>query len=227
LVSELLPCAILVPSLNRPQRLRSLVNNIHWSTPEEHRLLFCVEDPESKHILFELGEWFLDDSGDSDHRYVTRMNKLIHHLKDANSIFFGSDDVLHHEGWLSSALSVMAAYDKSVIVVNDLHNPNGTQAVMRRSYLPKAVFDAPGDAFHSGYRHNFADTEQFFTAYMQDQYARAMESVVEHLHPVFGARNSLPWDDTYTDIVMNGPDWVEDKARFESRARRIEEVFRS
>jgi hypothetical protein len=43
-LADLLPCAILVPSLNRPQNLKALVENIHETTPEEHFIVFCVSD---------------------------------------------------------------------------------------------------------------------------------------------------------------------------------------
>ena len=216
----LLPCAILVPSLGRPHRLREAVANIHRNTPEEHHLLFCVGDEESKAVLDELGEWYLDDTDDPDKRYVTRMNKLVREV-DWPSIFFGSDDVIHHPGWLSAALRQMDT-GASVVVVNDLRNANGTQAVMRTTYLPRAVFDAPGQAFHHGYLHNFADTEQFFTAFKRGAYARAMNSFVEHLHPVFGAGNAIPWDDTYVNAQRG---WDVDAALYNARAALIDQAL--
>jgi len=218
-VDDLLPTAILVPSLNRPHRLRDAVANIHENTPEEHFILFCVSDDESKTILDELDEWYLDDSDCEDHRYVTRMNKLIAYLDDAKTVFFGSDDVIHHQGWLTKALLVMDQ-GPSVVVVNDTCNPNGTQAVVRREYLERAVFDAPGLAFHPGYRHNFADTEMFFTASRQGEYARALDSVVEHLHPHFGKPRRLGWDETYANAQKG---WDEDVKLWEQRAAMIRE----
>ncbi len=217
MISDLLPCAILVPSLDRPQRIRDVVSNIHQNTPESHFILFMVSDPESMTILDELGEWYVDDSDCDDRRYVTRMNKLVRWLDDAKTIFFGSDDVIHHAGWLTSALRVMDA-GPSVVVVNDLHNANGTQALIRREYLERAVFDAPGLAFHPGYAHNFADNEMFLTALRRGEIARAMESIVEHLHPLFGSSNSLPWDSTYRDVQKG---WDQDEALFRARSELI------
>lgn len=217
-MSDYLPCAILVPSLNRPQNLRELVENIHANTPEEHFILFCVGDEKSKLILDDMGEWFLDDEREKDKRYVTRMNKLIEHIDDAQTIFFGSDDVRHHKGWLTSAIRVMDRQNVSVVVVNDLHNANGTQALIRTSWLDRAVFDAPGLAFHPDYGHNFADNEMFLTAQVAGQFDRAPESIVEHLHPVFQSANALAWDRTYTDAMDR---WSEDEERFRLRADAI------
>lgn len=215
---DLLPCAILVPSLNRPQRLREVVANIHDNTPEPHRILFCVGEQKSKDILDELGEWYLDDTDDPDKRYVTRMNKLVGHIGDAKTIFFGSDDVVHHTGWLSAAHRIMEQ-GPSVVVVNDLRNANGTQAVIRAEYLAYAVFDDPGKAFHPGYRHNFADNEMFITAHNRGAYARALNSFVEHLHPLFGQENALPWDSTYANAQAG---WDHDEELFRQRAASIE-----
>ena len=219
MISDLLPCAILVPSLDRPQNLRDMISNIHANTPEEHFILFCVGDEKSKLILDELGEWFLDDGHSKDKRYVTRMNKLLEHIDDAKTIFFGSDDVRHHRGWLTAALRVMDADPfPRCVVVNDLHNANGTQALIRRSYLQSAVFDAPGLAFHPGYGHNFADNEMFLTAQVAGEFDRAPDSIVEHLHPLFRSDNALPWDDTYINAMHP---WAEDAERFDRRSALI------
>ena len=217
MIEDLLPCAILVPSLNRPQNLRATVASIHENTPEAHFILFCVSDQESKDVLDELEEWYVDDSDCEDHRYVTRMNKLVKWLDNAKTIFFGSDDVIHHKGWLSAALRVMDE-GPSVVVVNDLHNANGTQAVVKREYLQRAVFDAPGLAFHPGYGHNFADNEMFATAQAQGEYARALFSFVEHLHPLFGSDNAAPWDATYTNAQRT---WDQDQELWRTRSQMI------
>lgn len=220
-MDELLPTAILIPSLNRPQNLERMVTQIHAGTDEEHGLLFCVSDDQSKEVLTDLGEWFIDDSNTEDRRYVTRMNKLIRSVGEAKTIFFGSDDVIHHPGWLRAALKVMAT-GPEVVVVNDLRNANGTQALVRTSYLDRAVFDAPGEAFHGGYLHNFADTEQFYTAQKRGVFARAMGSYVEHLHPLFQNMRANPWDSTYTN-AMHG--WTHDSELYNARIRLIDDAL--
>jgi hypothetical protein len=218
-------CAILIPSLNRPQRLLATIDFIHSSTPEPHKIAFCVSDPESMAILDRAGEWYLNDADDPDHRYVTRMNKLVRHIDGAETIFFGSDDVIHHPGWLTKALQVMDGTGAQVVVVNDAHNPTGTQAVMDRRYLPLAVFDSPGDAFHAGYFHNFADNEQHFTAHKRGLYARSMESIVEHLHPLFKSHNAIPWDETYRVGAMSN--WDHDERLFKQRAKMIDAAIQT
>lgn len=222
-MSDLLPTAILVPSLNRPQRLRGLVNNIHEATRDkEHTIFFMVSDEKSKDILTDMGERFIDDSDTEDRRYVTRMNRLVKEIRPLGfkAVFFGSDDVIHHYGWLREGIRELENSGNQIVVVNDLRNHNGTQGLVRMEYLPLAVVDAPEDAFHSGYLHNFADTEQFYTAFKRGVIGRAMESYVEHLHPVF-AQNSraIPWDDTYHNAVKG---WDHDAALYERRTRLID-----
>ena len=215
-------CAILIPSLNRSHRLIETLVHIRQNTPEDYLVVFCVSDSASVSILEALGERYINDFDDPDQRYVTRMNKLVRHpdVLGSETIFFGSDDVIHRPGWLGAALRAMESAD--LVVVNDLHNPNGTQALMKTSYLPRAVFDSAGDAFHAGYHHNFADNEQHFTAWKRGQYVRAMGSIVEHLHPVFQGENAMPWDSTYAQAQVG---WSHDEDLFRERAALIDSAI--
>lgn len=220
----LLPCAVLLPSLGRPHRLEAVVANIRRTTPEDHMILACVGDPESLEILTRLGVYAFDDTGSEDKRYVTRMNRLseVSVAFNAKTVFFGSDDVIHHHGWLSNALEVMAGPgEPSVVIVNDLHNSQGTQALVASDYLDRTVFDDPSVAFHPGYLHQFADTEMFLTAAVKGQAARAMTSIVEHLHPVWKSANALPVDETYKN-AQSWKVWRHDSALWEERLHAIE-----
>ena len=212
--------AILVPSLNRGQYLRDLVENIRDTTHEDHRIYFAIGDELSREVLDGLEQEYLWDGEVSDKRYVTRMNKLVAQVEE-DEVFFGSDDVVFNDEWLARARAVM---DKGypVVVVNDLSNPNGTQALMRADYLPLACFDNPYAAFHHGYMHNFADNEQFNTARIQGKLARAMDSIVAHLHPhghttfFENPYPKRPPDATYTDAQGY---WEHDAALFDKRMR--------
>lgn len=223
-VEDYLPTAILIPSLGRANRLQLVVRNIRETTPEEHLRLFCVCDDESKAALDEIDEWYLDDSDVDDHRYVTRMNRLIYFARDfgAKTVFFGSDDVIHHPTWLTKAITAMETQGKAVIVVNDLRNKNGTQALVRTDYLPRAVFDNSMAAFHPGYGHNFADMEMFLTAIAQNEYGRAIDSWVEHLHPIWPTARRIGWDQTYIDAQNKMDD---DEKLFYERSDLIEAHF--
>lgn len=210
-------CAILVPSLNRAAYLEDLVENIHAATPEDHSIYFAISDDASRAVLDHLGENYLWDGDVEDRRYVTRMNKLIKYVEE-HDIFFGSDDVMHVEGWLTNARRVQEQ-GFPVVVLNDLRNPNGTQALMLTSNLRDSCFDDPDAAFHHGYQHNFADTEQFLTARLQGKLARAMDAIVEHFHPNYGGTHeSRPMDSTYSNAQKY---WEQDAALYEKRARML------
>lgn len=215
--------AILIPSLGRGVYLREVVANIHDVTPEDHRIYFAIGDDVSRRVLDEIGEVYLFDGESDDKRYVTRMNKLIHEVSE-DEIFFGSDDVVFHKQWLARARAVMDQ-GYPVVVVNDLSNPNGTQALMATENVGAACFDDPNAAFHHGYMHNFADTEQFTTARMQGKLARAMDSIVAHLHPhghktFFENPHTLrPSDSTYTNAQKY---WQQDAELFERRMRQLQ-----
>lgn len=214
--------AILIPTLNRPFRIEITLQSLAAATPEPYRVHWCASDPDSLATLSRLGEFVLDDSDSEDRRYVTRMNKLVRVLDpDVDTMFFASDDIRFHPGWLKEALRVLGQGWQEV-VVNDLRNANGTQGLIRREYLDLAVFDAPGDAFHGGYLHNFADTEQFFTATKRGVITRALASFVEHLHPLFTNREAIAWDKTYTNAMAG---WDQDNARFNERVARINELL--
>jgi hypothetical protein len=221
-LEDFLPCAILLPSLGRPQYLAQAAKNIHINTDPHHEILWCVSGRTSKEVLDKAGEVYIDDEQDDDHRYVTRMNKLAKWAAErgAQTVFFGSDDVTHHAFWLEQAIEVMAEEQKACVVVNDGHNPNGTQALMLVEYFPFACFDDPKSVFHYGYHHNFADNEQFVTAQKYGQFARAMKSVVEHHHPNFQNKTSRPIDDTYRDAFAH---WDKDGAHFGDRIQALKD----
>lgn len=184
--------AIFVPSLNRPHRLESLITNIREATPELHKIYAMVSDDESANILKDLKVKFWRDDG-KDTRYVTRMNYMYRHTREP-FMFMGSDDVFFHQGWFSKAMNEMQ--DASVVIINDLLNPNGTQALIRRQYIDEqsGCMDTPGVLFYPDYGHNYADTEQFATAQHRGVLAKSEASIVEHLH---WANGKSTQDETY------------------------------
>ena len=221
--------AILIPSLGRAQYVKRVFGNIEQNTPEDHDQFWCVsgdeygEQLEDLSVEHGLGLYTLRDDDDPDKRYVTRMNKLAASVKDYDFVFFGSDDVIHHPHWLKRALEVMEEVEEAkVVVVNDLRNPNGTQALVATDYLPLAVFDDPDAAFHKAYHHNFADIEMFRTAKRRGVIYRAMDSHVEHLHPLFGGPSRRPWDETYEGARIT---YDQDEALYDARMKLMEEAL--
>lgn len=186
--------AIFIPSLNRPHKLKPLIDNIRETTTQPYKMYFMVSDDESKRILEEEGETYFSDPDPNDTRYVTRMNFLYRHTTEP-WMMMDSDDVVHHPGWLEAALKPIGE-GYHVVVVNDLFNPQGTQALITRKYVEtqSGCVDIPDVLFYPGYQHQYADTEQFAVAQRRGVFARALDSIVEHHH---FANNKSPMDETY------------------------------
>jgi hypothetical protein len=186
--------AIFIPSLNRPHFIRETIANIHATTKIPHKIYYMISDEKSKEILEELGETYFWDAG-GDTRYNTRMNYMFNHTKEP-LIFTGSDDVLFHDGWIFEAMRPMCEQGYQVVIVNDLFNPRGTEALITRNYINKysGCVDTPNVLFYPGYYHIYADTEQFETAKYRGVCIKTEDSIVEHLHYTARKRQA---DDTY------------------------------
>lgn len=200
--------AIFIPSLNRPNKLEALVNNIRENTSLPYKAYFMVSDNESVKILDRLGQSFYKDCDDT--RYVTRMNFLYKNTTEPY-MFMGSDDICFHKNWDIEAMKV--AKDYPFVVGEDMFNQHGTMAFISRKYIKKhsGCIDVPDVLFYPGYQHNYADTEQFGTAQFRGVFARCLDSVVEHQH--YGSGKSS-FDPTYAK--SNNSSGI-DKLLFESR----------
>jgi hypothetical protein len=123
----------------------------------------------------------------------------------------GSDDIWFTPNWDIELMK--CTKESSVIVGDDCLNPNGTMALISRKYVKKysCCIDTPDVLFYPGYKHNYADTEQFMTAKKRGVFTRCMNSKVEHRHYISGKTQI---DDTY--IQSNNNSEI-DKNLFESR----------
>lgn len=183
--------AIFIPHLNRTHLLKSLIENIREVTPEPHEIYFMTKNENSRTVIKEMGAKLIEDEGNTD--YVTRMNAMFRKTTEPY-VFTGSDDSLFHKNWLPPLLKLAEEY--SVIVPDDMLNPNGTQALISRKYIEEqgGCVDCDNLLFHPEYVHDFCETEQFETAMSRGVFARCMDSVVEHLH---WANGKAPHDDDY------------------------------
>jgi len=117
-------------------------------------------------------------------------------------LFLVGDDVRFRPGWLDHAHAAAIGGGRDVVGTNDLGNPrvmageHATHMLIRRSYIDQlgASWDGPGSVGHEGYRHWFVDDEIVTAAKQRGVFTVALDSVVEHLHPIFGKGED---DDTY------------------------------
>lgn len=136
-------------------------------------------------------------------------------------IFQGADDIRFSPGWDTEALRVASLHQAGVIGTNDLHNPSvkarlhSTHSFIRRSYIEEygGTFDNTGIVFSERYDHQYVDNELIALAKLRNQWAFADNSIVEHIHPVWGMTE---WDPTYNKAFREAEG---DRRLFASRLR--------
>lgn len=219
--------AVLIPVLNRPERVEPLLASLYSSWEDEPlRPMFLVTQGDTAtldalsvaegdpHVMVLPGP---REPGD----YARKMNHAIRHLYREGAVdwaFLGADDLCFCHGWADRAIDAADdAFD--VVGTNDLGNPevtrgqHSTHSLVRVSYLMRGTIDEPRTLLHEGYRHNWVDTEFVQTAQKRGAYIKAFDSMVEHLHPHWG-KGEL--DATYQ---LGLADYDEDRRLFLARRR--------
>jgi hypothetical protein len=189
--------AILIPVLNRPQRIVPTIESVGAATPEPHRLLFVVSDDDRAELvaLERAGADYLAVPA-ARGSWACKINDG-YRATTEDWVFTGADDLEFRAGWFPRGLA-WATPAIGVIGTNDLWNPrvmtgaHSTHSLVRRSYADEqGTADQPGLILHEGYPHQFADDELVATAMARDAYAHAFDSIVRHLRPATAT------DDTY------------------------------
>jgi len=214
--------AILLPTLGRPDRLEPLVENVVATTPPgDWQLVFALDRDDAASWAALIRSLRLADGGTlaavaADGSYPAKTNAA-YRYSSAPLVLPTADDVVFHEGWLEA---VLGAFTDEVAVVgtNDLspmsHAEHATMPVIRRSYIEGegCSWDSPGVVFHEGYAHNYVETEICELAIGRSVWRYAPDSVIEHLHPSWGKRES---DDT--DARGNQVSFDSDRETFDQR----------
>ena len=202
------PVGIFIPAM-RAARLGALVANIHEATPQPHHIYVMsnrVSCLRAVRGLDGVTAW-----RDRLRPWGHRLNALYRRTSE-RYFFCGADDVRFWSGWLSQAMRVMESVD-GVVVPSDRLNQAGTLALVSRHYIDteSGCVDRPRTVIYPGYRHNFSESELFWTARKRHRFAYATESVVEHLHHLNAKR---PFDEV---DALGYEHWAEDEALFNSR----------
>ena len=213
MISEI---GILIPSLNRPSRLDALIDNLHATTSNPHRLHFAVSDPESVAILRARGEHYITDSGEPpESTFGNRVNRLYSITNESYFIPVGDDDE-HLPGWDEDMLECMTPGVK-MVVSRCTH-----MALISRRYIEtqSGCVDTP-DVVCGPYRHNFTEWELVFTANMRGVLARCPVPTVIHHRWQDGGEccvGGFEHDETYQ---RGDSGWDHDLAMFEDREPRL------
>lgn len=195
---------VIVPTLGRPQRVRSLLDSLASCGDSRLDLVFVATEGD-RDELSAIRRARAD--------YLTLPPRLESWARKVNLAFrervlpggyewalLAADDVAFHSGWYDAVLAAHARSDACVVGTNDGHNKlvlrglHSTHPCVNRDYWSCGTIDEPNLVIHEGYRHWFCDTELVETARTRGTYAHAHDAFVEHFHPLYrGAED----DETY------------------------------
>jgi glycosyltransferase involved in cell wall biosynthesis len=206
--------AVLIPTLNRPHRVAEIVANLKDTAPEAVPYFIIEEhDTATAEAIEAIGSNKVVNKRAAS--YAGAINTAIKETKEPY-ILMAADDLLFKQGWAEPILKL--AKDFGFVGTNDLHNPDvlrGTHAthyLITREYAELGSIDDPDAVLYEGYIHNYTDTEAVATAKFRGQWTPCLESVIEHLHWVWGLATQ---DATY----QKGTTTVsQDEQTFNSRA---------
>jgi len=205
--------AILIPTLKRPERVAGIVANLKETAPQAVPYFIIEEHDTATAEAIEAiqGNKIINKRSPS---YAGAINTAVKETKEPY-LLMAADDLVFTKGWAEPLLELSKTF--GFVGTNDLHNPdvlNGSHAthyLVTREYAELGTIDDPDSLLHEGYIHNYTDTEAVATAKFRGQYTPCLESVIEHLHWIWGLANQ---DETYD----KGTRTVGlDKTLFESR----------
>jgi glycosyltransferase involved in cell wall biosynthesis len=192
--------AIIIPMLGRPHTIEPLLGSIR-DTCDAHVVFACSPgDYEVLDLVAE--EHYVVVDGPSCGDYAKKINAGYRATSEP-LIFTGACDIKFHPGWLEAAtekltegIGVVGTNDMgSLRVMAGLHS---THSLVTRDYVERfGTIDCPGLVLHEGYPHEYVDDELVQTAMYRSAWAFAVDSHVEHLHPVWG---KAPTDAMYEQM---------------------------
>ena len=203
--------AICMTSRDRPHLIPGLIANLRETTRDNSvRILWTVDDAESKRILDEAGEEAYLTAGSTAIAKINAMAVLTS-LSGEPYFYWGADDTKLVQGWLDNALTVVKE-NNGVVGLNDGHGCYDTQIISRDYINEYGTIESPGLVMHPGYKHYCCEVELFQTAKMRRRLGYASNEIVIHNH---WARGLSPKDTTYKRALNWGP---ADHDLFRSRA---------
>lgn len=218
--------AVLLPVLNRPQRVKPLIDSIAKAAtviPCDPIFLCSPDDFAELDAVNEAGARMRVVGWKAEHGdYPRKINEGFKRYRDSYLFFLlGADDLVFHPGWVERAVAKWQETGACVIGTNDLVNrrvisgAHSTHPFVHRDYGDCGTADEPksGKLLHEGYGHWFVDDEFVQTAMWRLTFESALDSRVEHLHPNYGGADR---DATYEKGQATS---VADRALYESRKR--------
>lgn len=214
---------IVVPLWKRTANLDRLVCSVIDTVPEAEVVFVVSMDDDAvldpvdqlRRDLFgslSTGMLPVDWPGGSSGDYARKINAG-YRLTDRRFIFTGADDIVFQPGWYDAAVGLARWWcagcvewhpnDIGVVGTNDLANPrvmageHSTHSLVARWYADQGgSVGQAGMIYHEGYEHEYCDDELVQTAMARGAWAMALDSHVQHMHPINPALD-VPDDETY------------------------------
>lgn len=202
--------AVLIPTLDRADKLAALVENIHETTVNDHCVYLVIEASDGDTLLQSIQLDTRDVIGKFG-SCAMAMN-MGYRASVEPFVFTGNDDLKFHHGWDEAALAKMDD-EHHIVGTNDGSGDCKCFALVRRSYIEKesGVFDRPNTLWHT-YAHLCADTEFAHYAKLRGVWADAPDSLTEHLHWRFGKA-----DPDHPNYVRGRESNADDLAEYDRR----------
>lgn len=199
---------IVCSTRNRPHLIKNLITNLYSSTNIKFSLYFATTDEKTNSILDEFGIPY--KKYDQDATATIKYNWLFQNCED-DFIYGACDDVYYQFGWLDA---VTEDPINGIASISDgLRHGIGTTAIVSKQYLEDfgGTMDNTGYILHSGYIHNYAETEAFGVAKHRGMFRYCKRAKSLHKHHTNGLAS---YDDTYE---KSDAAWEHDGKLFDSR----------
>ena len=193
---------VVVPVMRRPQNAEPFMASLLATTNRAHVVAVADEDDnETWRAWLQVmpkgtGRVFRSAWPAPGGTFAQKVNLAYRVAPLTQWLFICGDDVRFHEGWLDAGLDVAEQFNAKVIGVasqgaSDAWSPH---LFINRRYVHDqgASWDGPGIVCHEGYRHNYVDVEVCTVAIQRHTFKMSWDSIVEHLHPVFGKAEDDP-----------------------------------
>ena len=170
--------SIIVPTLNRPNKLKRLLETI---------------DKMANYPSYEV--IVKHDKFGKENKGAPKLVKEGVKESKGELVMFLGDDVIPQPDFLILAVLKMLEIPDGLVGLNDMywHGEMATHWLASKKLLP--LLD--GEFFHTGYHHTGCDNELTERCRQVGKYVWAEESKVYHDHPIQMGYKKIDWDDTY------------------------------
>lgn len=181
---------IYIPTYGRADKLAGVLDNIDKNTSTPHRVVLIIEEDDTHSLekAKSLGVFVINKRTKT---YAGAINSAWEELQ-SDYFFCGADDLDFKAGWLEEAVKCLDNTHR-VVGTQDLHNPeviageHATHYLIDGNYIKEntGTIDQSYPVLYE-YDHNWTDREFIGTAKFRGEFKMCNESVVEHLHFIYG-----------------------------------------